>query len=147
MLSASVITARTAVSIARLVPWTSIRERVNTRRSRIASGKSHSCEIPVSCAPAPSAQTISVADGNSDTTRGSCIAGSMPRRRVGGQLAPLLAQDLADLLVDLARDPGAVDDLDVVAERALRHRALGELLPQLLAEPVGRVERDDLLLV
>jgi hypothetical protein len=46
MLSAFVITARTAVSIERLVPCGSLRDRVRIWRSRIASGKSHSCEIP-----------------------------------------------------------------------------------------------------
>ena len=56
--------------IARLDAPTSIRERVSTGRSRIVSGKSHSCEMPTRLSAAPSAHTISVAEGRSETIRG-----------------------------------------------------------------------------
>ena len=46
-----------------------MRELVSTGRPRTRSGKSHSCEMPTSCAPAPTAHTISVAEGSSEITR------------------------------------------------------------------------------
>ena len=65
------ITARTAVSIARLdAARRRSATRVSTARSRISGGKSHSCEMPTSSSAAPSAHTISVADGKSEITRG-----------------------------------------------------------------------------
>jgi hypothetical protein len=45
------------------------REQVSTGSSATSAGWSHSCETPTSSPPAPRAQTISVADGSSDTTR------------------------------------------------------------------------------
>src|ERR1700675_3671065 len=45
------------------------RARVSAGRSPTPAGKSHSCETPTSVSWAPSAQTISVADGSNDATR------------------------------------------------------------------------------
>src|SRR5436853_2321015 len=46
-----------------------MRADVSTATSSIPAGKSHSCDLPTSSARAPSAQTISVADGRSDAMR------------------------------------------------------------------------------
>src|SRR5438477_3911750 len=98
MLSAPAITWRTAASIARLVAVLSIRERVSTGRPRISGGKSHSCEMPIRPAAAPSAHTISVADGKSDAirsmaaTRSAASAGGRRRADAGhDDLEQLLA--------------------------------------------------------
>src|SRR5207237_8183526 len=59
----------TAPSIASLEGNGPTRADVSTATSSIPSGKSHSCDLPTSSARAPSAQTISVAEGRSEAMR------------------------------------------------------------------------------
>src|SRR5229473_5442077 len=61
--------SRTARSIALLDGNGSIRAEVRTGTSSTPTGKSHSCDRPTSSARAPSAQTVSVADGRSEAMR------------------------------------------------------------------------------
>src|SRR5258708_39766123 len=61
----------TARSIARLVPSVTKLGRLACGSFKIVSGQSHSCERATSRSSQPSAQTISVADAMSETTRTS----------------------------------------------------------------------------
>jgi hypothetical protein len=61
--------ARTDRSSSPLVPAPWSQERVTAGSSATSAGWSHSWETPTSSWLAPRAQTISVADGSSDTTR------------------------------------------------------------------------------
>ena len=58
-----------SVSIARLGRPASSFVAVSTGSPTTSAGKSHSCETPTSASRRPSAQTISVALGSSETMR------------------------------------------------------------------------------
>ncbi len=55
-----------------------VRAAVSTARSRMDGGWSHSWERPTSSGSPPTAQTISVADGSSETTHSGRCCGGVP---------------------------------------------------------------------
>src|SRR2546423_6839931 len=57
-----------------------MRLAVRTGRPTTDAGKSHSCVTPTSESSSPSAQTISVADGSSETMRGAFFINVLPSR-------------------------------------------------------------------
>src|SRR5690349_79384 len=70
----------------------STRLRVSRGRARTLGGQSHSCDTPTSQSASPSAPTISVADGNSETTL--FIASSQPRTGNGETFTTETQRDL-----------------------------------------------------
>src|SRR5437667_626315 len=71
--SACRTTSRTDRSMARLDGDGALFAFVNTGRPTTSWGQSHSCETPARSSRAPSAQTISVADGRRETIRGMLL--------------------------------------------------------------------------
>src|SRR4029453_17300593 len=84
------------------------RARVSAGRSVTPSGKSHSCETPTSVSRAPSAQTISVADGSNDATRIMSPSAREPEMGVAGPDTGLGQTQLA------ADDIGALHERDAL---------------------------------
>src|SRR6202795_4340426 len=84
------------------------RARVSAGRSATPAGKSHSCETPTSVSWAPSAQTISVADGSNDATR---MVGPSAREPELGVARPDAGLGQAQLAAD---DIGALHERDAL---------------------------------
>jgi hypothetical protein len=71
---------RTAWSISALdISACEMRLEVSTGLPTTEGGKSHSCVTPTRLSSSPSAQTISVADGRSETMRGPSPIETIPR--------------------------------------------------------------------
>src|SRR5688500_16962959 len=94
--------------MSRLLVTGSSRARVSAGRSSTPAGKSHSCETPTSVSCAPSAQTISVADGSNDATRMMASSAREPELGVAGPDAGLGQAQLAP------DDVGALHERDAL---------------------------------
>src|SRR5438270_3365350 len=128
-----------------------MRAEVSTGRSSMPMGKSHSCDLPTNSERAPSAQTISVAEGRSEAMR---IAVTIADSKSGKVERPRRLVDQVGCPIEVcANAKRPVDGRAAPAEGAQKIKPVSAVLEEAMdvyashvslaiAEPAGQVHLD-----